>query len=64
MDHLREKVELIEVVEATLQPEFGSGGRPRVSPLEPIKQDYSQVDLFCEEVLQEEILFQGRLNKF
>ena len=56
-DHIREKVELIEVVEASLQPEIGEGGKPRTKPPEPLRIDYSKIDLFCEEVLAEEILF-------
>ena len=63
-DHIREKVELIEVVEASLQLEIGEGGRPRTKKPDPPRLDYSKIDLYNEEVLSEEILFQGRLNKF
>ena len=56
-DHIREKVELIEVVEASLQPELGEGGKPRAEKQEPPRVDYSKIDLYSEEVLQEEILF-------
>mmetsp|Transcript_17951 Transcript_17951/g.24104 ORF Transcript_17951/g.24104 Transcript_17951/m.24104 type:complete len:175 (-) Transcript_17951:555-1079(-) len=63
MDNLRGKTELVDVVEATLSPEIGTGGRPRIKP-EPLIVDYSRIDLYSTEVLSEEILFQGRLNKF
>ena len=43
---------------------MGEGGKPRTKKQEPPRVDYSKIDLFSEEVLQEEILFQGRLNKF
>lgn len=54
---------MVDVVEATLSPEIGTGGRPRIRP-EPLIVDYSLIDLYSTEVLSEEILFQGRLNKF
>ena len=54
---------MVDVVEATLSPEVGTGGRPRIRP-EPLIVDYSLIDLYSTEVLSEEILFQGRLNKF
>ena len=63
-DHVREKVELVEVVEATLQPEIGTGGRPRQMEVELEPIDFGAIDLFSSEVLAEEVLFQGRLNKF
>ena len=63
-DQIREKVEIIEVVEASLQAEVGTGGRARLLPPDTTAPDYSTLDLYSEEVLNEEILFQGRLNKF
>ena len=54
----------MEVVEASLQPEIGTNGRPRRQPVKPEKVNYRMIDLYSEEVLAEEILFQGRLNKF
>ena len=56
---LGEKIEIVEVVEAILQTEVGTDGVARSE-----KIDYKQIDLYSEEVLSEEILFQGRLNKF
>ena len=63
-DQIREKIELIEVVEANLHPEVGTGGRARRKVLETPAPDYFAIDLYSDEVLNEEILFQGRLNKF
>ena len=63
LEQLRGNVELVDVVEATLTPDVGTGGRPRIRP-EPLIVDYSRIDLYSSEVLAEEILFQGRLNKF
>lgn len=60
---MRGNVELVDVVEATLTPDVGTGGRPRIRP-EPLIIDYSKIDLYSDEVMAEEILFQGRLNKF
>ena len=64
---MRERVELIEVIELSLPAELGTGGRPR-RQLDPVennnsKMDYTAFDLFSDEALSEEILFQGRLNK-
>ena len=64
---LGEKIEIVEVVEAILQTEVGTDGVARSEPPtipSPKKIDYKQIDLYSEEVLSEEILFQGRLNKF
>lgn len=63
-DQVREKVELIEVVEVKLPEEVGTGGRPCLNRPSDNKMDYTALDLFSEEVFKEEILFQGRLNKF
>lgn len=56
-DHIREKVELIEVVEASLQPEIGHGGKPRSKMPETPKINYSKINLYSDEVQAEEILF-------
>jgi hypothetical protein len=57
-------VELIDVVEATLHTEVGTGGRARQKTHETPPPDYFATDMYGDEVLNEEILFQGRLNKF
>ena len=62
-DMIRVTVEIVEVVEAKIQPEIGTDGRPRLASV-PVKTDYSLIDLYSETVLSEDILFQGRLNKF
>jgi hypothetical protein len=55
-DLIREKVEIVEVVEANIQPEVGTEGKPRIT-IEPVKIDYSAIDLYSEAVMAEEILF-------
>ncbi len=55
-EQFREPVEIIEVVEANIQPEVGTGGKPRLK-IEPVKIDYKTIDLYSEAVLAEEILF-------
>ena len=47
-----------------MHPEVGTGGRARRKVLETPAPDYFSIDLYSDEVLSEEILFQGRLNKF
>ena len=47
----------MEVVDASLQPEIGTGGKPRRQPYKPEKVNYRTIDLYSEEVLAEEILF-------
>ena len=56
-DLVREKIELIDVVELTLPEEVGTGGRPRLNPPSNGKFDYLAEDLFSEQALSEEILF-------
>ena len=63
-EHLREKIEFMDVYETNLPIEEGKNGKPRMEQQVPPKFDYSRINLYSQEVLNEEILFQGRLNKF
>ena len=50
---IRDKMEMVEMIEANLQAEIGTGGKPRTrpKPKKYVKVDYTQFNLYSDEVL-------------